>query len=73
MRHLSRLSWMLPLLALLLAAPVLAQGGGTAASLTGSVIDRDGGVIPGATIEVKNNATGTVERVAAAGSRAACS
>jgi len=63
MRHLCRRSWMLPVLALLLAAPAFAQGGGTAASLTGSVVDRDGGVIPGATIEVKNNATGTIERV----------
>lgn len=56
-------SWMLLLLALLVAAPAFAQGGGTAASLTGTVVDPEGGVIPGATVEVKNNATGLVERV----------
>jgi Carboxypeptidase regulatory-like domain/TonB dependent receptor len=40
-----------------------AQTGGSAATLTGSVVDNDGGVIPGATVEVKNNATGVVESV----------
>ena len=51
-------NWMLPLLALLVATPAFAQGGGTTASLVGSVADTAGGVIPGATVEVKNNATG---------------
>jgi hypothetical protein len=51
------------LLTLLVAAPAFAQGGGTAASLTGSVVDPEGGVIPGATVEVKNNATGVTERL----------
>ena len=51
------------LLALLVATPAFAQGGGTAASLTGSVVDPEGGVIPGATVEVKNNATGVTERL----------
>jgi hypothetical protein len=51
------------LLALVLAAPAFAQGGGTAASLTGTVIDSVGGAIPGATVEVKNNATGAIERL----------
>jgi hypothetical protein len=50
------------ILALLVAAPAFAQGGGTAASLSGTVVDSDGGVIPGATVEVKNNATGVTER-----------
>src|SRR5215510_5299932 len=55
--------FMLPLLVSLGATPVLAQGGGSTASLTGSVTDSDGGVLPGATVEVKNNATGAIERL----------
>ena len=35
-----------------------AQGGATS-SLSGVVVDSGGGVIPGATVVVKNNATGT--------------
>jgi len=35
-----------------------AQGGSTSSSLSGVVSDRDGGVVPGATVVVKNNATG---------------
>ncbi|HEY0876750.1 MAG TPA: TonB-dependent receptor [Vicinamibacterales bacterium] len=35
-----------------------AQGGSTAASIIGTVTDSSGGVIPGATVLVKNNATG---------------
>ena len=38
-------------------SPALAQGSATA-SLTGSVVDAAGGVIPGAAVAVKNNATG---------------
>jgi hypothetical protein len=34
------------------------QGGGLTSSLTGAVIDQSGGVIPGAAVTVKNNATG---------------
>ncbi|MCR4375484.1 MAG: TonB-dependent receptor [Acidobacteria bacterium] len=48
------------LLALLLACastPAFAQGSSTS-SLSGSVVDADGGAIPGATVIVKNNATG---------------
>ena len=52
-----------PLVVLLAAAPAFAQGSGSAATLTGGVTDPDGGVIPGATVEVKNNATGVAERV----------
>lgn len=47
------------LLLLATASPVLAQGGGAAATMVGTVTDPSGGVIPGATVLVKNNATGT--------------
>jgi hypothetical protein len=36
----------------------LAQGGSARTSLSGLVSDKTGGVIPGATVDVKNNATG---------------
>jgi hypothetical protein len=39
-------------------APVFAQGGSSRTSLSGSVSDKTGGVIPGANVDVKNNATG---------------
>ena len=39
-------------------APVFAQGGSSRTSLSGQVSDKTGGVIPGATVDVKNNATG---------------
>jgi hypothetical protein len=42
---------------MLIAAPALAQS--SASSLTGLVVDTGGGVIPGATVVLKNNATGT--------------
>jgi carboxypeptidase family protein/TonB-dependent receptor-like protein len=42
-----------------LATPVFAQSGATA-SISGTVVDSGGGVIPGATVVVKNNASGTV-------------
>ena len=38
--------------------PAYAQGGGTTAAITGVVTDTSGAVIPGATVKVKNNATG---------------
>ncbi len=54
------------MLALMLAfasTPAFAQGS-SASSLSGAVVDADGGAIPGATVVVKNNATGvTVEAV----------
>ncbi|MBZ5496334.1 MAG: carboxypeptidase-like regulatory domain-containing protein [Acidobacteriia bacterium] len=49
------------LLALSMAAAAwtgYAQGGGSSTSLNGTVIDQTGGVIPGAEVVVKNNATG---------------
>ena len=40
------------------ATPAAAQGGSNTATLSGVVTDKDGGVIPGATVTVKNVATG---------------
>lgn len=40
------------------AQMLYAQGGGSSSSLTGTVVDQSGGVIPGAEVTVKNNATG---------------
>ena len=42
------------------ASTAYAQGGGSTASLGGSVVDASGGVIPGASVSAKNNATGAV-------------
>ena len=44
-----------------IAAPAAAQGGSSTATLSGVVTDRDGGVIPGATVTVKNVATGETQ------------
>ena len=41
----------------LVATPAFAQSGSTA-SLSGQVTDKDGGVVPGANVTIKNNATG---------------
>jgi len=41
----------------LAASSAFAQGGGAASSLAGVVADAGGGVLPGATVTVKNNAT----------------
>src|SRR6187431_448436 len=43
------------------ATPAAAQGGSSTATLSGVVTDRDGGVIPGATVTVKNVATGETQ------------
>ena len=40
------------------SASLAAQGGSTASSIIGTVTDTSGGVIPGAEVVVKNNATG---------------
>ena len=45
------------------SAAAWAQTGGSTSTLTGSVVDSEGGVIPGATVDVKNNATGVVNSV----------
>ena len=39
------------------ASLALAQGASATTSLAGAVADKDGGVIPGATVAVKNNGT----------------
>ena len=40
------------------AGAAYAQGGSTTATLSGVVTDNQAGVVPGATVTVKNNATG---------------
>jgi hypothetical protein len=40
-----------------------AQGASTTSSIQGVVVDKDGGAIPGATVVVKNNATGVSQTV----------
>ena len=42
----------------LVAAPAFGQGATTAATLSGVVLDKDGGAIPGATVVVTKVATG---------------
>src|SRR6185295_6279574 len=44
----------------LMTGTAFAQGANSATSLSGTVRDKDGGAVPGATIVVKNNATGVV-------------
>jgi hypothetical protein len=55
-RSLSRLLATLLLVALAYA-PAFAQGA-TTSTITGVAVDKDGGLVPGATVTVKNNATG---------------
>src|SRR6476659_6710672 len=45
----------------LICTPAFAQAGGSGISLSGTVVDKDGGVIPGATVVVKNKATGETQ------------
>src|SRR5262245_3195217 len=40
------------------ASPAFAQGGSQTATLSGVVTDKDGGVVPGATVVIKSAATG---------------
>src|SRR5262245_48325217 len=62
MKHgLQRLVWMVVCL-LIAASPAYAQGSGSSA-LSGIVVDSGGGVIPGATVVVKNNATSVTQTV----------
>ena len=44
------------------ASPALAQGGGTASSLSGLVVDTSGAVIPGADVVAKNNGTNALSQ-----------
>ena len=56
MSSLRRLVWAVALVA---AAHSLAYAqGGTTSTITGVAVDKDGGVVPGATVTVKNTATG---------------
>src|SRR5690242_4676997 len=66
MRGLARLMLVVCLLAGA-HAPAYAQGG-TTSSLSGTVTDVDGGVIPGATVTVKNSTNGVATTVVTNGS-----
>ena len=57
MRRIARLSVLLSLTCLV-GTSAFAQGASSGSSLTGSIVDKDAGVIPGATVVVKNIATG---------------
>ena len=59
-RRTALMLWTLTLLALVFAgvSPAMAQGGSGSTTLSGVVSDAQGGVIPGAAVVVKNNATG---------------
>jgi hypothetical protein len=45
-------------LGLCVVSPAYGQGGSATSSLSGKVVDRDGGMVPGATVVVTNTATG---------------
>jgi len=45
----------------LVSAPAFAQGASSASSLAGTVVDKDGGVVPGVTVVAKNDATGELQ------------
>ena len=51
------------LLLLLCGSPAFAQGGVTTTTLSGTITDASGGVLPGADVVVKNNATAVESRV----------
>ncbi len=57
MRGLACRGWLALAIVVLLPAIALAQGS-TKTSLSGVILDASGGVLPGATVEVKNNRTG---------------
>jgi hypothetical protein len=57
----------LALLLTLSSTSAFAQGAGVTASLSGTVTDNTGAVLPGADIEVKNNATGAVSHAVTGG------
>ena len=58
-RHGIKLLFAALVLLLATGSPTFAQGGATS-TLTGMVIDSSGGVVPGADVVVKNDATGTI-------------
>ncbi|HYE88630.1 MAG TPA: carboxypeptidase-like regulatory domain-containing protein [Vicinamibacterales bacterium] len=51
-------------------APLFAQGGSTKSALSGLVVDGEGGVLPGATVDVRNMRTGVTTSVVTNGSGA---
>jgi hypothetical protein len=56
--------WLVFVLCAGVATPfAYAQGASTTSSIQGVVVDKDGGAIPGATVVVKNNATGVSQTV----------
>jgi hypothetical protein len=59
---LGRFTWVMLLVALVFAgnAPAYAQGGGNSTTLSGVVADATGSVLPGVSIEAKENATGAM-------------
>ena len=57
MSHCSRRLFPIALLSLALSTPAFAQGGATS-SISGVVVDTDGGFVPGATVTVKSDSTG---------------
>ena len=59
-KALQRYTWAMLLLALVHAGgvPAYAQGGGATTTLSGTVVDGSSSVLPGATIEAKENKTG---------------
>jgi hypothetical protein len=52
--------WLLVLVLALVATPAFGQGGGVTSTITGVVLDSDGGAIPGATVTVRDIATGVI-------------
>ncbi len=56
--RLARLTLLL-LIGLMISAPAFAQGASSSSALSGTVVDTTGGIIPGADVTVKNDATGT--------------
>jgi len=51
---------LLAFLLALVSAPAAFAQGATASSLAGTIVDKDGGVVPGVTVVAKNDATGVV-------------
>ena len=61
MRHSPYRLVFVALLMTLASSAAFAQGSAVTSSITGTVVDKDGGVVPGATVELKNNATAVVK------------
>ena len=57
----SRLAAFVVCLSLALAASAFGQGASTTSTLSGVVVDSAGGVVPGAEVTIKHNATGVTQ------------